>query len=35
MSGADIEEVRAKPGQIGDMLREVAMGAQLVPFVTT
>jgi hypothetical protein len=33
VSGTDIDEVGAKPAQIGDMLREVAAGAQLVPFM--
>ncbi len=33
MSSSDIDEVGAKPGEFGDMLREVAFGAQLVPFV--
>ena len=33
MSGTDIDEVGAKPAKIGDMLREVAAGAQLVPFM--
>jgi hypothetical protein len=35
VSGTDIDEVGAKPGHVGDMLTDVAMGAQLVPFVTT
>jgi hypothetical protein len=33
VSGTDIDEMGAKPAQVADMLREVAMGAQLVPFV--
>jgi hypothetical protein len=33
VSGTDIDEVGAKPAQIGDMLREVAAGAQLIPFM--
>jgi hypothetical protein len=35
VSGSDIDEVGAKPAQIGDMLREVAAGAQLVPFMAS
>jgi hypothetical protein len=35
VSGTDIDEVGAKPGEFGDMLREVAYGAALIPFVDT
>jgi hypothetical protein len=27
-----MEETKARPTEVGDMLREVAAGAQLVPF---
>ena len=33
MSGTDIDEVGAKPAQVADMLREAAMGAQVIPFM--
>lgn len=33
MSSSDMEEMNAKPREITEMLREVAAGAQLVPFI--
>jgi hypothetical protein len=33
VSSSDAEEVGAEPGDMGAMLREVAQGAQLIPFV--
>jgi hypothetical protein len=33
VSSSDIDEVGAKPGEFADMLRDVAYGAQLIPFV--
>ena len=33
MSSSDMEEMHAEPRDITDMLREVAAGAQLVPFI--
>jgi hypothetical protein len=34
VSGTDIDEVGAKPAEIADMLRDVAAGAQLIPFIS-
>jgi hypothetical protein len=33
VSGSDTDEMNAQPKDITDMLREVAAGAQLVPFI--
>jgi hypothetical protein len=33
VSGSDMDDMQAQPRDITDMLREVAAGAQLVPFI--
>jgi hypothetical protein len=33
VSSSDMEDLNAQPKDITDMLREVAAGAQLVPFI--